>query len=54
LRRKERVPQREEDEERYGSGFDDEEDITPKVGIGGVGRPRGVRHERGPRRNTMG
>jgi hypothetical protein len=32
----------------------DEEDITPKVGIGGVGRPRGVRHERGPRRNPMG
>jgi hypothetical protein len=33
---------------------DYEEDITPKVGIGGVGRPRGVRHERGPRRNPMG
>jgi hypothetical protein len=54
LRRRESVPPREEDEERYGSGFDDEEDITPKVGIGGVGRPRGVRHERGPRRNPMG
>ena len=26
LRRRERVPPREEDEERYGSGFDEEED----------------------------
>jgi hypothetical protein len=32
----------------------DEEDIACKVGIGGVGRPRGVRHERGPRRNPRG
>jgi uncharacterized protein (DUF2249 family) len=41
--------------EYENEGDDDyEEDITPKVGIGGVGRPRGVRHERGPRRNPMG
>jgi hypothetical protein len=31
LRRRERVPLREEDEERYGSGFDEEEDQDSNV-----------------------
>ena len=34
LRRRERVPLREEDEERYGSGFDEEEDRDSIVTIG--------------------
>jgi hypothetical protein len=33
---------------------DEEEDIASEVGIGGVGKPRGVRHEIGPRRNPRG
>jgi len=32
--RRERVPPREEDEERYGSGFDEEEDRVPLLTIG--------------------
>jgi len=40
--------------ENEGDDDDDVEDIASEVGIGGVGRPRGVRHERGPRRNPRG
>ena len=52
LRRRERVPPREEDEERYGSGFDEEED---RDSIVSNRRPRGrFREARNREDNNLG
>ena len=52
LRRRERVPSREEDEERYGSGFDEEEDWDSIVSNR---RPRGrFREVRNREDNNLG